>query len=997
MNFQEVIMKLNQFWAGHGCIVWQPHNVQIGAGTANPATILRVLGPEPWNVAYLEPSVRPADGRYGENPNRWQEYYQYQVILKPETGNHIALYLESLEALGIDWQRHDVRFVEDNWQSPSLGAWGLGWEVWLDGLEITQYTYFQQACGVDLDPVCVEITYGLERIVMFLQGVGSIPEIDWLGDIRYGDVHLADEVDYCRYNFDIADVERLRQMYDLNEAEARQALAHSLVLPAHDYVLKCSHLFNVLDARRAVGVAQRAQYFVRMRDLARQVAQAYLRQREQLQYPLAQRQTTQIPVVRPQRRHPVTQIALDMPADFVLEIGTEELPAADLTAALKQLGNLTPLLLAKYRLLYSSVEVGGTPRRLVVYVRRLATRQMDEQHLFYGPAESIAFDASGKPTAAALGFARAHNVSPDALKIETIKGRRVVAVHKVDVGRSAAQVMQHAVPELIAALHFTLSMRWNETEVTFARPIRWLLTLHGHELVAVEYAGVFSDRYTYGLRSHGTPEILVLEAEGYHACVCEANILIDAEARRSEVWHQVTALAEGVGGVIESDDDLLTEVANLAEQPMGILGYFDEEFLSVPELVLIAVMRKHQRYFPVRNPDSGQLMPCFITIANGKGIDVDLVRRGNEAVLRARFSDAVFFHRADTAQSLAEFVPQLASLVFQQDVGSYLEKTQRICQLIPFLAAQAGVSAETLATAERAAVLCKADLVTRMVAEFTSLQGVMGRIYAERSGESELVARAIYEHYLPRFLEDELPQSLAGALVGIADRLDTLVSLFAVGMAPTGTADPFGLRRAALGIVQILVDRKISISVLEATRQAAQLIPQAKNETLKEVAQFVRRRLQGWLTEQTFRPDLVEAVLAERGDNPAAAYATVREMSEWANRPEFVAVVNTYMRVTRLASTSGRTLPLDPAWLNDPTAQRLYTAYQAVHKQVDQDMPVGMLLEAMQTLTEPVQAFFENVLVMHEDETLRVARLGLLQRLAELPHGVVDLTRVSNV
>ena len=293
IGFQEAILRLNEFWAQHGCVIWQPHNVQVGAGTSNPATILRVLGPEPWNVGYPEPSDRPADGRYGENPNRWQEYYQYQVILKPDPGNHIELYLQSLEAMGIDRHKHDIRFVEDNWQSPGLGAWGLGWEVWLDGLEITQYTYFQQAGGIDLDPVCVEITYGLERIIMFVQGVRSIPEIGWMGDLSYGDIHFQDEVDYCTYNFDYADVELLSQMYNMFEKEARNALAQGLVLPAHDYVLKCSHTFNVLDARGAIGVTERARFFARMRELSRQVAEAYLKQRESMGFPLLKRNTNE--------------------------------------------------------------------------------------------------------------------------------------------------------------------------------------------------------------------------------------------------------------------------------------------------------------------------------------------------------------------------------------------------------------------------------------------------------------------------------------------------------------------------------------------------------------------------------------------------------------------------------------------------------------------------------------------------------------------------------
>jgi glycyl-tRNA synthetase len=286
-SFQDVILRLHQFWASQDCVIWQPYNIQVGAGTMNPATYLRVLGPEPWNVAYVEPSVRPDDGRYGENPNRMQYYYQYQVILKPDPGNPQEIYLQSLEALGIDRRKHDIRFVEDNWESPALGAWGLGWEVWLDGQEITQFTYFQQAGGLNLNPVSVEITYGLERILLPLQGKNSVWEIDWNGPLKYGDILLQSEIEHCRYQFEVADVEGLVKVYDTYEQEAQRALAQEppLVMPAHDYVLKCSHLFNVLDARGAVGVVERADYFRRMQRLAGEVARAYVAQRRVAEYP----------------------------------------------------------------------------------------------------------------------------------------------------------------------------------------------------------------------------------------------------------------------------------------------------------------------------------------------------------------------------------------------------------------------------------------------------------------------------------------------------------------------------------------------------------------------------------------------------------------------------------------------------------------------------------------------------------------------------------------
>ena len=344
LNFQSIMLTLEHFWADKGCLIWQPYYSQVGAGTMNPATFLRVLGPEPWNVAYVEPSVRPDDGRYGDNPYRLQQHYQFQVILKPDPGNPQELYLQSLQALGIDPLEHDIRFVEDNWESPALGAWGLGWEVWLDGQEITQFTYFQQAGGFNLEPVSVEITYGLERIAMALQGCYNFRKIQWSPDYTYGDVNYQAEKEHSQYYFETADIERVREMFRLYEEEANLALDKGLVLPAHDYILKCSHNFNILDTRGAVGVTERQAMFGRMRDLSRRSAEAYIAQREALGFPWLEKQTAadaQMEKHDPQLSLPADQKA-DTPADFLLEIGTEELPAADLESALQQLEQLVP-------------------------------------------------------------------------------------------------------------------------------------------------------------------------------------------------------------------------------------------------------------------------------------------------------------------------------------------------------------------------------------------------------------------------------------------------------------------------------------------------------------------------------------------------------------------------------------------------------------------------------------------------------------------------------
>jgi glycyl-tRNA synthetase len=754
LSFQQVILRLQEFWAERGCTIWQPYAEKVGAGTMNPATVLRVLGPEPWNVAYVEPSYRPDDGRYGENPNRMQYYYQYQVLLKPDPGNPQEIFLDSLYALGIRREEHDIRFVEDNWESPALGAWGLGWEVWLDGLEITQFTYFQQAGGFALDPVSVEITYGLERIVMFLQGVRSVWEIDWDGTHTYGDVLLQPEIENCRYNFEVADIERLTQMYNLFEAEARKCLEAGLVIPAHDYILRCSHTFNLLDARGAIGVTERAIYFHRMRDLARQVAVAYVEQRERLGFPwLSGEQGSGGAGEQRSTEHAIRNTQYDSPSTFLLEIGTEELPAGDLDAALAQLRELAPARLAEARLDYQSLRVLGTPRRLVLLVEGLAPRQRPVEEVVKGPPVRAAFDSQGKPTPAAVGFARKQGVDVDRLEVRQMDGGEYVVAVRQQEGQPAAEVLATLLPNLIAALRFEKSMRWNVSNVAFSRPIRWIVALLGDAVIPFEYAGIASGRTSRGSRPEGSPDIEITRADDYLSLLETHHIVADPAERQAIIAREASRLAASVGGRIPDDPALLTEVTHLVEQPTALLGRFEEEYLSLPAEVLTAVMKKHQRYFPVvrdeaqpLTADRRSLLPYFVVVRNGGEEHLDTVRHGSEEVIRARFADAAYFYRADTQKPLEAFLPRLATLTFQERLGSMRDKTRRLEQLVPQLAGMLGLSAEETQVALRAAHLCKADLATEMVIEFTSLQGIMGREYALKSVEDPAVAEAILEH-----------------------------------------------------------------------------------------------------------------------------------------------------------------------------------------------------------------------------------------------------------
>ena len=994
-NFQSIMMALQYFWAEQGCLIWQPYYTQVGAGTMNPATALRVLGPEPWRVAYVEPSIRPDDGRYGENPNRMQMHYQFQVILKPDPGNPQEIYLKSLQALGIDPHQHDIRFVEDNWESPALGAWGLGWEVWLDGQEITQFTYFQQSGGQVLDPVSVELTYGLERIAIALQRVSSFRDIQWSPSLTDGDVNLQAEQEHSKYYFEIADVERLRQMFNLYEAEANACLEHMLVLPAHDYVLKCSHTFNVLDTRGAAGVTERQGYFGRMRDLSRRVAEAYIEQRQRLEYPWLEE--TGVEGIGEKGTKTLSAASIPpplTPAPFLLEIGTEELPARDLTLALDQLRQAVPALLKDLRLEHGEVRILGTPRRLVAVVENLSPHQSDQDQVIKGPPANRAYGPDGAPTPAAVGFARSKGLSVNDLQVQELDGGRYTVAVVRQEGRPTGEVLAEALPGLIAGLRFDKSMRWNSSNVAFSRPIRWLLALYGEQVVPFEYAGVVSGNATRRLRFHEPEEITVRNGAEYFAALESHGIILDTNERRAAIQAQIATLAAGAGGEVKPDEALLVEVTNLVEAPKSLCGSFDPSHLELPREVLISVMKKHQRYFPVEK--DGSLLPYFIAVRNGDGEGLDVVTEGNEHVIRARFTDAAYFVREDIKRPLEADVPRLGTLTFQVKLGSMLDKVHRLRRLVDVLAPTLGLSERERKAALRAAELCKADLATYMVVEMTSLQGIMGRYYALRSGESQSVADAIYEHYLPRFAGDALPRGKPGLVVGLADRLDSLVGLFAAGLAPTGNKDPFALRRAALGLVQNLIDWDTDFDLREAIDQTAAHLPiESSPESRAAVLTFIVERLRNALLEQGFHYDGVDAVVAIQGANPAYAARAVKELSIWVRRPDWDAILPAYARCVRITRDLSQAYPVSPEGFIEAAEKDLYHALQISQGASRRPGSVDDFLQAFLPLIPYINNFFDKVLVMTEDEAVRKNRLGLVQSVAALADGAADMSRLE--
>ena len=634
LTMQDAMIRLAEYWAGQGCAIVQPMNTEVGAGTLNPATALRVLGPEPWRVGYVEPSVRPDDSRYGDNPNRLQTHTQYQVILKPEPGDAQERYLGSLEALGIDLRAHDVRFVEDNWASPALGAWGLGWEVWLDGLEITQFTYFQQAGGLALDPVSVEITYGMERIIMALQGVAHFKDIAYAPGLSYGEAFGQAEYEMSRYYLDDADVETGRALFNAYEAEARRMIEASLPVPAHTYVLKCSHVFNVLDARGAVGTTERATAFARMRTLAHDVAGLWAARRAELGHPLGDATTRPAPQ-RPPRTFPEGS----EPATLAFEIGFEELPATETERVAGAVRDSLTELLNGTRLRHGHLQVMSGPRRVVALVEDVHPREDDVERTVRGPRLSAAYDEGGAPTKAALGFARGQGADVAGLRPITVNGGEYVGLVQTVTGRTAAEVLADVLPGVVTGLRADRNMRWSAPGLSYSRPIRWLTALLGPHVVPFSVATLDSGRTTRVHRTAAEPVIEVARRPRSSSETLRAHgIEPDAAVRRERIVAAAAELAATAGGT--PDATVLDEVVNLVEEPIAILGSFDERYLDLPAEVLTTVMRKHQRYLHVST--AGRLLPHFVAVANG-ACDEDVVRAGNEAVLRARFEDAAFF------------------------------------------------------------------------------------------------------------------------------------------------------------------------------------------------------------------------------------------------------------------------------------------------------------------------------------------------------------------
>ena len=718
---------------------------------------------------------------------------------------------------------------------------------------------------------------------------------------------------------------------------------------------------------------------------------------------------------------------------LLFEIGTEEIPAKFMPGILAQLQEMAAKKMTELRIPFEEVKVYGTPRRMTFIASGVAETQADSTVEAKGPSAKIAF-VNGEPSKAALGFARGQGVD---VKELVVRDNYVYAVKHL-AGAAVKDLLPDLLMDILTSLNFPKNMRWADHDFRFVRPIRWLVALFGEEVIPVEITGVKSGKFSRGHRflrpsaveagkEHesvldaakamidtaakkvknsvasavigATGVVEIPNADAYEKTLYDNFVMVDQDARRELIRQQVIDLGIAEGGHVEIDEDLLEEVNYLVEWPTALCGKFEDKFLALPKECIITPMRDHQRYFPVMAED-GSLLNKFITVRNGGKDHLEVVAHGNERVLRARLSDAEFFFNEDRKQSLADRLEKLKTVSFQEGLGNMNDKSNRLVQAANMLAMAINAKVDK-AQLERTALLCKCDLVTGMVVEFTELQGVMGREYAKLDGEAPAVAQGIFEHYLPRFAGDELPKSDIGRIVGIADKLDNICATFSRGLAPTGSQDPYALRRQALGIINILLDANYHISlykVIAGSLYLLQIAPEQTGKLVPQIAEFMKQRLRNMLIDQGIRYDVVDAVLAEeRNDDFADLYARAVALNNFVASEAAPALIQAATRVANLCKKIEEETAINPQLFEVEAETALHAAAMETNKEVlaaSVKYDYAAVLTEATKLVDPINKFFDDVMVMAEDEKIKNNRLALLSAVKDVTHAVGDLNAI---
>jgi glycyl-tRNA synthetase beta chain len=674
-----------------------------------------------------------------------------------------------------------------------------------------------------------------------------------------------------------------------------------------------------------------------------------------------------------------------MPKNLLFEIGTEELPAKSFPNVLNQMRELAEKLFNENRIVYKTIETYATPRRLVLSVKNVNEYQEDLDELIRGPQRKIAFDELGNLTKSGIGFLKNNNLKENDIFIDIVNGIEYVYARKTYAGNNATKLLETILPQIIHSITFSKSMRWGTYNLKFSRPIRWIMAILGNEIIKFTIENLSSENKTKGHRTLSNNDIIVNCADDYFKTLKDNYVIVDQNERSQIIKTQINQIASTLNATALIDEDLLHEVIYIVEYPTAIIGDFEPEFLKLPKEVITTPMIEHQRYFPLIN-SNGKLLPHFIVIRNGSAKHAGSVRRGNERVLRARLSDAKFFFDEDLKEPLSNKVSKLKDIVYQEKLGTVYEKVERIEKIVEYIAGKNNFTYENLELLKRAVFLSKADLVTNMVGEFDELQGIMGKEYAIRNGEKKEVAEAIFSHYLPRFSSDDTPGDVIGQIIAIADKTDTVIGFFAIGLHPTGSQDPYGLRRQTIGLINIIMSSNLSINLDEIITLACNLYKDRiiinEKQLRDEINNFLKQRLKVILTDKGYKSDVIDAVSQKNIEYIDVLNSKVVEISEaLRNNVAFKNFIIAFNRVTNLVSLATKN-EIDIELLMDQFELKLYNEIRITSKNLQDAIAKDLFSDAISivsSLTQFINDFLDNAKILVEDLNVRANRLALLK------------------
>ncbi len=878
---------------------------------------------------------------------------------------------------------------------------------------------------------------------MYIQGVDSLFDLQWNHEVTYGDIYKRSEFEWSHYNFTEADTAMWLRHFEEFEAEAIRLIARHFPIPAYDFVMKCSHAFNILDARGVISVTERTAYIARIRNLAKALAESWIESRQRLSFPLMRnhRKRSEVAIPAVSEKHDPSE-----KRDFLLEIGSEELPATFVPIGMQQLESHMRSLLQENELPFEHLEVFGTPRRLAVRVTQLAGGTEGKRIERKGPAIAAAFESDGRPSKAGEGFFRSLQFDKPTLsqiergeipglEIRTIKGSGYLFATLEQKGIATRQLLAHNLRKLILGLEFPKKMRWSDLDIEYARPLKWIAALYGNEIIPFVVGDIVSSNLTYGHRQMAPLPLELSNPQEYTDLLRKHSVIADVKERAESIEMQLGKVEHSFNAKVIAKERVMHQVLHLVEYPFITVGNFDKKYLQTPKEVSISEMVEHQKYFPLADLQ-GNLIPHFAIVCNNT--PSDLIRAGNQKALSPRLSDGMFLYEEDLKIPLSQFNEKLKHLIFQKELGSVWEKVKRVTGLAEILHNYLPIC--ELDILRRAASLCKADLASHLVGEFPELQGTAGKLYALKGGEKEATALAIEEHWMPRGEKAPLPKTPCGVLLSMAEKIDNFLSCFALDLKPTSSSDPYALRRQAIGMLKMLIEGELHLPIYKAFKEGFAIfrktpylsdkikkeIEEREGTILSDLISYFLNRFRTLLHEYGFDKDEVEATLSQGINDPYDIFRKLKALHEFrkTHHDAFLNILELFTRTKKILLSQNPELspgwisnqlggtffdenrypPVEPTLFKNTTEEQVYATVLSIKKKfhvdlVDRRDPKGRQWKeafiALAQLHQPVNTLFEHVKIIDDDPSIRTNRLSLLQEIWDLCEELADFSKIQ--